>query len=90
MAGSASAVPARAVLRMATIDAARALGLDQEIGSLEPGKVGNLVVWTGDPFELSTRVEAVVIRGVVTSPDNRQIELLRRYRYLDEESRDIE
>jgi hypothetical protein len=43
-------------------------------------------VWTGDPFELSTRAEAVVIRGVVTSPDNRQVELLRRYRYLDEES----
>jgi len=73
-----------------TLAPAEALRVGDLYGSLEPGKVGNLVVWTGDPFELSTRVEAVVIRGVVTSPDNRQIELLRRYRYLDEESRDIE
>ncbi|HSQ07551.1 MAG TPA: TRZ/ATZ family hydrolase [Chromatiaceae bacterium] len=43
VAGSASAVPARAALRMATIDAACALGMDAEIGSLEPGKAADLV-----------------------------------------------
>jgi imidazolonepropionase-like amidohydrolase len=83
-------LPWGVALRAVTLAPAEALGVGDLYGSLEPGKVGNLVVWTGDPFELSTRVEAVVIRGVVTSPDNRQIELLRRYRYLDEESRDIE
>lgn len=78
-------LPWDVALRAVTLAPARALGVADRYGSLEPGKVGNLVVWTGDPFELSTRAEAVVIRGAVTSLDHRQLELFRRYRELDEE-----
>jgi len=78
-------LPWGVALRAVTLAPARALGVADRYGSLEPGKVGNLVVWTGDPFELSTRAEAVVIRGAVTSLDHRQLELFRRYRELDEE-----
>jgi len=43
VAGDASAMPAESILRMATINAARALGMDDEIGSLETGKSADII-----------------------------------------------
>ncbi len=74
-------LPWEAALRAVTLGPAEALGLGASHGSIEPGKVANLVVWSGDPFELSSHPETVVIRGVVRPEGNRQIDLLDRYRY---------
>jgi imidazolonepropionase-like amidohydrolase len=48
-----------------TIDAARILGVDRRVGSLEPGKDGDLALFDGDPFEYVTHVCAVVMDGDV-------------------------
>lgn len=46
-----------------TIQPARIAGLDQQIGSLEVGKDADLVLATGDPLELETRIEGVYSLG---------------------------
>lgn len=76
-------LPHDAALRAVTLGAAEAFGLDKTHGSLEKGKAANLVIWSGDPFEMATRVEAMYIRGEVTSLENRQRVLLERYRQLE-------
>lgn len=63
---------------------AEALGLGGEIGSLRPGRRGDVVIWDGDPLELSTGVDAVWIDGVRQSLENRQTRLRDRYRQPQE------
>ena len=50
-------------LRWFTANAAWALGIDHEVGTLEPGKRADVVVWSGDPFSVYTRAEQVYIDG---------------------------
>jgi imidazolonepropionase-like amidohydrolase len=54
-----------------TIDAARILKIDQRVGSLQSGKDADLVLFDGDPFEYTSRVQAVVIDGAVVSEQAR-------------------
>lgn len=51
--GDASALPAHAALEMATVNAARALGLEDRIGSLHPGKRADMVAVDFDAAELT-------------------------------------
>ena len=69
-------------LRAVTLTPAEAFGVADRYGSLEAGKVANVVVWTGDPFEFSTGVEHVFIRGKEIPLRSRQTELMERYRTL--------
>ena len=48
-----------------TLNAARILGLDETIGSIEQGKDADLSLFNGDPFEYTTHSIATVIRGEV-------------------------
>jgi imidazolonepropionase-like amidohydrolase len=57
-------LPAEAAIRALTIDAARIAGADARLGSLERGKVANVIVTDGDLFEERTRVRHVFVDGV--------------------------
>jgi imidazolonepropionase-like amidohydrolase len=50
-------------LRAITLDAARTLDVADRYGSLEVGKAGDLVLYDGDPFEYTTRVQRVIVAG---------------------------
>jgi imidazolonepropionase-like amidohydrolase len=52
-----------AALRAVTLTPARVLGLDDRLGSLEPGKHATLCVWSGDPLDVRSRVETAWIEG---------------------------
>jgi imidazolonepropionase-like amidohydrolase len=57
-------VPPDQALGFVTLNAARQLGLDERIGSLEPGKDGDFVVWSGDPLSVYSIVEQTWVDGV--------------------------
>lgn len=54
-------------LAIVTIDAARILGVDNRVGSLENGKDADVVLFDGDPFEYTSHVTGVIINGKVVS-----------------------
>lgn len=62
---SLSGIPNAAVLRIATINSARAIGLGDRLGSIEPGKWADLVVVRGNPLQdiRRTRLPRVVIKA---------------------------
>jgi len=50
-----------------TLEAAKILGINDRVGSIEPGKDGDLALYDGDPFEYATHCVGVVIEGEVVS-----------------------
>jgi imidazolonepropionase-like amidohydrolase len=86
IAGNAVAygLPYDAALRAVTLAPAQLWGIADSYGSIEVGKDADVVIWSGDPFELSTTAEHVFIRGVAMPMQTRQLDLLRRYRQLDD------
>ena len=58
---------------------AQVMGMGGEIGSLLPGRRGDVVIWDGDPLEVATGVEAAWIDGVRQPLETRQTRLRARY-----------
>ncbi|HET6229160.1 MAG TPA: amidohydrolase family protein [Longimicrobiaceae bacterium] len=74
-------------LRAITLNPAQIWGVADRLGSLEPGKLANVVVWGGDPLELLTPVEHVLIHGREVPLVSRETMLRDRYLHLNDETR---
>jgi imidazolonepropionase-like amidohydrolase len=56
-------LPPGEALRSVTINPARIMGVADRLGSLEPGKDADIVIWSGDPLDVMSRAERAFIRG---------------------------
>jgi imidazolonepropionase-like amidohydrolase len=75
-------MPHEAALRAVTSVPATIWGIADRYGTLEAGKDADVVVWSGDPFELNTAAEHVFISGREMPEMTRQKMLLEKYRTL--------
>jgi imidazolonepropionase-like amidohydrolase len=67
-------------LRAVTLNTAQILGLGDLLGSLEPGKRADLLLTSGDPLQMLTRIERMFIGGVEVDPrDNKHDRLYREF-----------
>ncbi|MDG2522941.1 amidohydrolase family protein [Caulobacter segnis] len=62
-----------------TLATARTFGVADKLGSLEPGKIADIVVWSGDPFQPASAATAVFIAGREQSQQSRVRALRDRY-----------
>lgn len=66
-------------LKIVTLNPARIFGVDKQLGTLEPGKTADVVVWSGDPFDLRQAPTNVLIAGKEVKLESRQTKLRDRY-----------
>jgi imidazolonepropionase-like amidohydrolase len=72
-------LPYDEALKAVTVYPAQIFGLADQIGTLESGKIANVIVTNGDPLELTTDVRYVFIKGQLTSLDNKHKALYEKY-----------
>lgn len=65
-------IPSEHAIRWITSNPARALGLDDRIGRIAPGYNADLVLWSGDPLLIRSRVRLVMMDGVVQIEDGQR------------------
>jgi len=75
----AHGLPYEEALKAVTLYPAQIFGLADQIGTIEQGKLANVIVTNGDPLELTTDVKYLFIRGQLTSLDNRHLRLYEKY-----------
>ena len=66
-------------IKALTLNAAKVLGVDSQVGSIDAGKLANLVVLKGDPLEIRSQILHVVIAGQDVPLESKHTELYKRY-----------
>jgi imidazolonepropionase-like amidohydrolase len=64
-------LPREAALRAVTLSAAEALGVGDRLGSLEAGKIANVVAWSGEPLTADAKPKLVFVDGELYEPDEK-------------------
>jgi len=72
-------LPYDEALKAVTVYPAEIFGISDQVGTLETGKLANIIVTNGDPLELTTEVKYLFIKGQSTSLDNRHLRLYEKY-----------
>ncbi len=72
-------LPKEAALEAITRNPAEILGLGDRLGTIEEGKIANLILTDGDPLEITTQVRALFIQGKQVSTDNKHRRLYEKY-----------
>jgi imidazolonepropionase-like amidohydrolase len=65
-------LPADVALRAITLAPAEVLGVADRLGSLEAGKIADVVVWSGEPLAKDTKAKMVFVDGVLYEPDEKR------------------
>lgn len=73
-------LPRDEAIKAVTLYPAQILGVADRLGTIEVGKLANLIVTDADPLEIQTHVTHVVIGGREASLQNRHLELYEKYR----------
>ena len=72
-------LPYDEALKGVTLYPAQIFGLADQVGTIEIGKIANVIVTNGDPLELTTDVRYLFIKGQLTSTDNKHRALYEKY-----------
>jgi imidazolonepropionase-like amidohydrolase len=75
----AHGLPYDEALKSVTVYPAQIFGLADQLGTLENGKIANIIVTNGDPLEVTTDVRYLFIKGRLTSTDNKHKALYEKY-----------
>jgi len=73
-------LPYDEALKAVTLYSAQIFGLGDQLGTVEPGKMADLIVTDGDPLGIQTQIRYLFINGELTSTENKQFDLYEKYR----------